>query len=422
MKRLVLLALSHFLFSLAGAAENDVLSQKLLQLNAKLISIPFAPVQLDFAATWRNLSAQDNNGDVTKAQLIVQEVHLLNERYSEISFCQRVTLDEIKFNAELIIERQALLGLLEDKSFSYHGSFAKLPNSQSWYLHWLKSWLLAEVKLDELQAIAMAELADVKQERQAISQSNLPHNIKRYEGNDQAAITQAFLQREQRIYQHLSNILASDFKANPVNISASTLPKSFPAPGIYNSVNQTFMYHLQGENFPDFHMDWLFLHEAVPGHHFQSQFVRNKAKCQHVPNLVPSTIFIEGWAAYVESFGSELGLYTDKESAEYALDWQALRAVRVLLDIGIHYHGWSDEQAARVWMDYIPQQRAIMAREIGRIRQWPIQVITYVYGKAMIQKTVNRLLEKSPDIPLPEAHVEILRLSNLSLSSLNHLK
>jgi uncharacterized protein (DUF885 family) len=165
-------------------------------------------------------------------------------------------------------------------------------------------------------------------------------------------------------------------------------------------------------------MDWLFLHEAVPGHHFQNKFSIKQANCPTINELTQSTVFIEGWAAYVETLGEQLGLFTDHSSVGYALDWQALRAVRVLLDIGIHHDGWTDNKAREIWQQYIPEQRDIMEREIARIHRWPVQVITYVYGKVMIIKAIQTLSYGDKRNSLATIHREILSLSNLSLNAL----
>jgi len=116
--------------------------------------------------------------------------------------------------------------------------------------------------------------------------------------------------------------------------------------------------------------------------------------------------------------GKELGLFEDLSSQEYALQWQALRATRVLLDIGIHYHNWDDEQARALWMDLIPKQKNIMEREIARIRRWPVQVISYVYGKNKIEEAIVRL---SKTKGMAQARRQVMSMSNQTLSSLSLL-
>ena len=135
----------------------------------------------------------------------------------------------------------------------------------------------------------------------------------------------------------------------------------------------------------------------------------------------------EGWAAYVELLGEELGVFNHPHSRLYASEWRVLRALRVLIDIGLHYDGWSEQQAQQLWMQYLPEQPDIMLREIKRIQNWPVQVITYVYGKyrieqalAQIRNTFPQLTEK--DIAKPQGlHLGKIWFRNPRLRNITNL-
>lgn len=371
--------------------------------------------QLDFAPMWQTISQRQAPIKHENISVISKKIQQLNEQSGSLTFCQQARLTDIEFQLSLQQEKAELIKTLPSPVPTYQGSFFNLPNGRAWYLHWIKYWLQTDVTIEELQTIAKSELVDAAKRKASLANVNLPVNNQYFSSDEKTKIIEAFKLRERKVYQNLPTFIAGDYKASAINIVESNLPKSFPAPGIYNPSNQSFIYHLQSESLPKAHMDWLFLHEAVPGHHYQSQWAINNAKCS---GRAASYTFTEGWAAYTELFGQELGLFSDKSSINYALDWQALRAVRVLIDIGIHYFGWSDEQARSLWLEYIPEQQAIMQREIDRIRNWPVQVITYVYGKAMIQQAVKQIELIQPKATLPEVHANILSLSNLSLKVL----
>ena len=402
------------------SASSVIAKTTMLELDKVASQVTLHRTQMEFADYFTHLK---KGGFEQQSELIESlSSQLVSIPKASLSFCDTVAFDNIQYTLKLANSRLGLLGRLPASSADYLGSFSKLHEGNKWYAHWLQSWLHADVSTAELEAIAMSELADAKTRRIQLRLSDLPENNAELNGNDSPAIVSAFKQREQIVYQQIEPVFGVAFTATEVNISKSTLPKSFPAPGIYDPTTQSFIYHLQSDTFPVKQMDWLFLHEAVPGHHFFSEYAQHRVVCPEYERHQGTTLFTEGWAAYVETLGHELGLYSDRTSAEYALDWQALRAVRVLLDIGIHANGWDDNKAKDVWMSHIPDQKNIMEREINRIRRWPVQVITYVYGKARIKQTIYDIKSRSPDTPLTDIHREILDLSNFSLRALAHIK
>jgi uncharacterized protein (DUF885 family) len=412
----LMLTLPLVLFSANAVAVYESAEQKsMAKLQAQYRTLELTGVTLEFTEFMRQLRTEKQGRQTEIIEKIFKQIEELDQNFT-YTFCQQLMLDEIRFNVSLAQERERLLAETQIVEQVYNGRFLELPHGRRWYQHWLNSWLQVEVDVNELKDIAYQELADVKRKRVNLSRQNLPRNLSYYLAENEAAIVSEFRLRENQVNKHISNVLGTEFIADKVNIERSNLPKSFPAPGIYNSDSKTFLYHLSSDRLPANQMDWLFLHEGSPGHHYQSQFVEKHAVCKR-ERSINSTVFHEGWGAYVETLGQALGLFKDADSMDYALDWQALRAVRVLIDIGIHYEGLTDKQAQQLWMEYIPQQRSIMSREIARIKRWPVQVITYVYGKHTIERTIERL---SPSIDKKTLHRDILSYSNMRLSSLKY--
>jgi uncharacterized protein (DUF885 family) len=133
-------------------------------------------------------------------------------------------------------------------------------------------------------------------------------------------------------------------------------------------------------------MDWLLLHEALPGHHYQYDVEDKATDRPAFATLVKQYGFIEGWGAYVETLGSDLGLYKDSYSAFGRLEWDLVRSVRLAIDVGIHAEGWTKAKAVAFWMEQIPNQNEIAEREIDRIIRWPAQVISYKTGELAINE------------------------------------
>ncbi|MDG1752051.1 MAG: DUF885 family protein, partial [Thalassotalea sp.] len=260
--------------------------------------LSLTPVTLEFNSFWQQLNKAQTNDVVNKTKTIEDLEKLIqthNVNGELLPFCQQLMLSEMEFQTHLAKERMQLSATLSNKVYQYTGSFFDLPNGKSWYLHWLKSWLMTEVDLDTLKSIAHQELAEVKLKRATLVNSNLPKNNHFFYQKDHLKIVQAFNNRERTVNRKIQDVLGVNFQADAVNITASNLPKSFPAPGIYNPDTKSFIYHLQTNIFPEKQMDWLFLHEGIPGHHFQSEYAIKHAACPKLSNLSTSTVFIEGW-------------------------------------------------------------------------------------------------------------------------------
>jgi len=119
------------------------------------------------------------------------------------------------------------------------------------------------------------------------------------------------------------------------------------------------------------------------------------------------SVYLEGWAAYVEELGEEMGLYRTLYDLMGKHEWNLVRSVRVVLDVGLNYKGWSDEKALAFWKTNINNQEDIAMREINRMRRWPVQVITYKYGAARILEK-RRAAKLKGGFNLKDFHQEIL--------------
>ena len=132
-------------------------------------------------------------------------------------------------------------------------------------------------------------------------------------------------------------------------------------------------------------MDWLFVHEAVPGHHYQKSIERKlQLPCPEFMQLFWYPGYSEGWAAYTEHLGAEIGVYQDAYSRLGKWEWDLVRSTRVGLDVGTNLLGWSDATALRYWKRHVPNQDRIAMREINRMRRWPAQVLSYKLGEDVI--------------------------------------
>jgi uncharacterized protein (DUF885 family) len=130
----------------------------------------------------------------------------------------------------------------------------------------------------------------------------------------------------------------------------------------------------------------LFLHEAIPGHHYQVSLQVENPNLSKFRQQTWNSAYAEGWGLYAESLGTELGMYTDPYQHMMALGDEMHRAIRLVVDAGIHSKGWTREQAIRYSLDNEPieEQRAIS--EIERYMARPAQALAYKIGELEIKE------------------------------------
>ncbi|GAC1302022.1 MAG: DUF885 domain-containing protein [Steroidobacteraceae bacterium] len=136
---------------------------------------------------------------------------------------------------------------------------------------------------------------------------------------------------------------------------------------------------------PKWEMEVLTTHEAVPGHHLQIALqYENAAGVPMLRRMSDFTAYTEGWALYAESLGGQLGLYTDPYAKFGQLTYDMWRAVRLVVDTGIHSAGWSRQQAVEFFMANAPKSELDITNEIDRYIAWPGQALAYKIGQLKI--------------------------------------
>jgi uncharacterized protein (DUF885 family) len=138
-------------------------------------------------------------------------------------------------------------------------------------------------------------------------------------------------------------------------------------------------------------METLYLHEAVPGHHFQIALAQENAALPDFMRFGGTTAFVEGWALYAETLWREMGVQSDPYDRFGGLDDEMLRAMRLVVDTGLHAKGWSRDQAIKYMLDNSSMGRTDATAEVERYIVMPGQALAYKIG----QLTISRLKAKA---------------------------
>ena len=166
-------------------------------------------------------------------------------------------------------------------------------------------------------------------------------------------------------------------------------------------------------------IDVVAFHEAVPGHHLQLsrlQLLENLPALQRQRSL---PVFSEGWGLYAEQLAEETGLYADERGLLGAVSTSLMRAVRLVVDTGLHALGWSRERAVEYAVAHVPMPREFMAAEIDRYVVMPGQALCYLTGKLEIIRLREEARARLGDaFSLPEFHAAVLDHGSLPMPTL----
>jgi uncharacterized protein (DUF885 family) len=295
-----------------------------------------------------------------------------------------------------------------------------VPNGKAWYAYLLKRWTSANATPDEIYQFGLTEVSRVQKHIEAIRQQTglteddfYKHlNDPSFFISDQKVVQQSFENTKTVIYANLPKLF-NNTNIAPLKIVKGESRQLAQTPGYYDS--NVFYYNLFDKPYNKRQVDWLFIHEGVPGHHYQAS-TEAQTKTSAVQQLFYYMGFAEGWGAYTEELGKQLGVYKTPYDELGKWEWDIVRSVRVPLDVALNYYGWTDEQALAFWKKNIRGQDDIAMREIARMRRWPAQVVTYKYGALQILHWKEELQQKQgAQFNIRDFHSRILDHGSLPL-------
>jgi len=288
----------------------------------------------------------------------------------------------------------------------------QLPQGDRFYAHCAKSFTTTSLTPDEIHEIGLKEVARIRGEMERIKEKvkfqgslleffeHLRHAPEFYftDAKDLLTAYQAFCKRVDpqlpRMFKTLPRI-PYGVEPIPDHMAPDTTAAYYRPPAADGSRAGSFFVNLyKPEARPKYEIAALSLHEAVPGHHLQ---IAIATELQDVPEFRKQTgftAFVEGWALYSESLGDELGVYDDPYSKFGQLTYEIWRAIRLVVDTGLHHKRWTRAQA----IDYFRQNSAKteldIVNEVDRYIGWPGQALAYKIGELKIKELRNRAKER----------------------------
>lgn len=387
------------------------------------LNIP--PLQLSYQQNIKGIKDLDSI-NIQNAFFVNIKERLSTIDVNNLSIKEQLDYDLIQYETDLNLERLHLekqwKSAIAD-SISSRG-LSTLKNGKEWYTYFLKKWVDKEATPDKIYAFGLKEIDRVKRNMKSIQmQSRMdsstfqkyirsPH----FYFTDVDSIQLAFEKLKTEIGTTASLYFPDVDKISPLIIKKGTEKRMAIAPAYYMDTQQTFYYNYFDTPYNKRQIAWIYLHEGVPGHHYQID-LEKKTNRTALQKKFEYYGFIEGYAAYVEELGVTLGAYKTMYDELGKWEWDLIRSVRVSMDVGLNYYNWTDEEALLFWQKHIPGQDNIAQREIARMKRWPAQVVTYKYGGSKILEWKEKA-EKKEGFSLLNFHEKLLQFGNTPFSIL----
>ena len=327
------------------------------------------------------------------------------------------------------------------KCISGHGLYY-LPNGKNMYKYFVKQKTTTDKSAVEIHQIGLKEVARIKSELELLKTKMGYSNLTLLEFYDK-------MRTDPNNYYTTSADVLNAYKSTRDLIETTVIPKFFrtqvtpyeirPVPkeqedgnaGAYyfpgNNSGRAGVFYVNTRNTSQvpngnakFNMVALTLHEGNPGHHYQFQYALDEGIPDYRTNVSDGTAYAEGWGLYAESLGDVLydQTTTNGRYNYYGrLNYEMFRALRLVVDTGIHYYGWSHKKALKYMLKYSSLEKGELDEEVERYICWPGQALAYKIGEMFISDLKTEYMKK-PGADIKVFHERVLENGILPLELL----
>src|SRR5262245_51978518 len=283
-------------------------------------------------------------------------------------------------------------------------AMSDLPDGKAWYAYNVRQQTTTTLTPEQIHQIGLAEVKRIHQQMEELMAKT------GFKGSMEEFFT--FLRTDPRFFYDKPEDLLAGYRDIAKRIDPELvkifgkLPRLpygvIPVPS-YSEKSQTTAYYESGslaagrpgyfnantydlKSRPKWEMEALTAHEAVPGHHLQISLAQEMEDVPQWRRYDDYTAFVEGWGLYAESLGGEIGLYKDPYSRFGQLTYEMWRAVRLVVDTGLHTMGWTRQQAIDYFKANAGKTEHDIEVEVDRYIVWPGQALAYKIGELKLKE------------------------------------
>jgi len=312
-----------------------------------------------------------------------------------------------------------------------------IPDGKRYYEELAKHYTTTDLTPDEIHNIGLKEIERIRSEMEEIIESvnwdgdfnsflNYLRTSPRFYYDNPDDLFDAYLIMSKTIDPLLPKLF-NVFPRAPygvIPIPSESAP--FTTTAYYNSPSPGrpgyFYANLyKPDSRPKYEIPVLTVHEAVPGHHFQISIAQELENVPTFRKYQGITAFVEGWGLYSEELGEYINLYDDPYDKFGQLTYDMWRAIRLVVDTGMHYKDWSREDAINLFIENSAKSILDIENEVDRYIAWPGQALAYKIGQLKILELRERAeTELGDKYDIKDFHDEVLKRGSLPLDLLEY--
>ena len=310
-----------------------------------------------------------------------------------------------------------------------------VPNGSEWYEYLARYHTTTDLTPDEIHEIGLTEIKRIRAEMEDIIASvkwsgdfnsflDFLRTDKRFYFDNADDLFDAYLIMSKKI-DPLLPLIFKDFQKAPYGVTEIPMESApYTTTAYYNSPSKGrpgyyYVNLYKPESRPKYEIPVLSVHEAVPGHHFQISIAQEMENVPEFRKHQSFTSFVEGWALYSEELGEHMGLYDDPYDKFGQLTYDMWRAIRLVVDTGMHYKDWSRDDAIDLFVNNTAKSILDIENEVDRYIAWPGQALAYKIGQLKILELRTKAEKELGDkYDIKDFHYEVLKRGSVPLSVL----